>query len=116
MVWEKRGKAWFYYRSARAAGRVKKVYCGGGTLGCIAAELDVRRRDERQAALIALAGKRARLQEIQALARRLDAECALLLEAALLVSGFHRPNRVPWRRWHAARRAANDRSGAARRR
>jgi hypothetical protein len=117
MGWEKRGKARFYYRGVRVAGRVKKVYCGGGALGRIAAELDARRREERQARLDALAVERVRVDEVQALSRRLDMECGLLTEAVLLVSGFHRPNRVGWRRWHAARRAtAQHRSGAGRRR
>jgi hypothetical protein len=39
------------------------------------------------------------------------------MDAVLLVGGFHRPNRVRWRKWHAARRAAARRpAGAGRRR
>jgi hypothetical protein len=116
MAWEARNERRYYYHSRRVAGEVRKVYCGCGALGQVAAELDARRREERLARLAALAAERGRLEEVQALSRRLDAACALLVEAALLVSGFHRPHRVPWRRWHAAWRAANDRSGAARRR
>src|SRR3954447_10261663 len=100
MGWEKRGKARFYYRGVRVNGRVKKVFCGGGALGRVAAELDARRRDERQARLDALAAERVRVREVQSLSRRLDAGCGLLTEAVLLVNGFHCPNRVPWRKWH----------------
>jgi hypothetical protein len=118
MAWEKRGKARFYYRSARAGGRVKKVYCGGGNLGRVAAEVDARRREERQARLAALAAERGRLEEVLALLRRLDGECRLLTEAVLLVNGFHRPNRVAWRKWDEARRTAavEHRAGAGGRR
>jgi hypothetical protein len=118
MGWEQRGKARFYYRSVRVAGRVEKVYCGGGVLGHLAAELDGQRREERQARLAALAAEHVRLGEVQALARRLDGECQLLTAAVLLVNGFHRPNRVQWRKWHAARRTAatNQRAGAGGRR
>jgi hypothetical protein len=117
MGWEKRGGTKFYYRGVRVHGRVTKVYCGGGALGRAAAELDARRRDERQAQLAALAAERVRLEEVQALSGRLDAKCGLLTDAVLLVTGFHRPNRVGWRKWHAARRAAaRHRAGAGRRR
>ena len=116
MGWEARGRRRFYYRAFRVGGRVKKVYCGGGALGRVAAERDARRRDERQARLAALAAERARLAEVQALARRLDAECGLLTEAVLLVNGFHRPHRARWRKWHAARRATHERPPAGRRR
>jgi hypothetical protein len=106
MGWERHGERQYYYRSVRRGGRVTKVYCGGGALGRIAAELDARRREEREAGRAALGAERVRVEEAQALSRRLDRECGLLTEAVLLVSGFHRPNRVQWRRWHAARRAA----------
>ena len=116
MGWERHGQRAYYYRSVRVAGWPAKVYCGGGALGRVAAELDARRRDERQARLAALAAERVRLGEVQALSRRLDVECQLLAEATLLVSGFRRPNRVRWRRWHAARRAAAQHPATAGRR
>ena len=119
MGWEKRGKARFYYRGVRVAGRVKKVYCGGGALGRVAAELDAHRRDERQARLAALAAERVRLKGVQAMSRQFDKACGLLSEAVLLVNGFHRPNRVAWRRWHEARQtatAARHRPGVGHRR
>src|SRR5262245_39216020 len=113
MGWERHGKRTYYYRSVRVAGRPAKIYCGGCALGRVAAELDSRRRVARQARRTALAAERVRLGEVQALARRLDAACRFFTEAVLLVNGFHRPNRVPWRKWHAARRAAaRHRAGA----
>src|SRR5262245_17439533 len=116
MAWETRNEWRYYYHSRRVAGEVKKIYCGCGVLGQVAAELDARRRADRQARLAALTIEQERLEEVQALCRRLDEQCALLTEAVLLVSGFHRPNRVGWRKWHAARRAVQQRAGASRRR
>jgi hypothetical protein len=105
VAWQTRYKKSFYYRTVRVGGRAKKVYVGGGLVGRAAAEEDARRRAERQASQAARAGQRATLEHAQRLARRFQRECELLAEAALLTSGFHRPSRHPWRKWHAATRA-----------
>jgi hypothetical protein len=106
MAWEKRGRRTYFYRSVRTGRRTRKVYCGGGAVGQMAAAADARRREQRQADLVARQAKAAHLQEVEGLARELRARCQLLADAVLLVSGFHRPYRLAWRTWHAARRAS----------
>ncbi len=103
MAWERRGHRLFYYRGIRQDGRVRKIYCGGGLAGLAALDADLRRREEPQA--VAWLTLRRTLDEIANLSRRLRERCDLLAHAVLLAAGFHRPNRVQWRRWHAARRA-----------
>src|SRR5262245_24017823 len=104
MAWELRRNVRFYYRSRRCNGTVKKVYCGSGVVGQMAAEADAQRRLERQEQLAACQAQRIREQELQTLGRQLEGQCRLLADAVLLANGFHRPRRMKWRRWHAARR------------
>jgi hypothetical protein len=106
MAWEQRGNHRYYYRGVCQDGRVKKIYCGGGFAGLAALDADIRRREERQAQLLAWLTFRRRLDEIETLSRQLQERCDLLAQAILLASGFHRLNRFPWCRWHAAWRAA----------
>src|SRR5260370_23738778 len=102
MAWEKHGRRAYYYRAIRVAGRVRKVYCGGGMVGQLAAAADARRRADQQAQLVGWLAGRARLEEVECLTRQLQKECELLAEAVLLAAGFHRPERRHWRRWHDA--------------
>ncbi len=108
MAWEKHGRRTYYYRSikVKVEGRVKKVYCGTGVVGLAACEADLRRREQRQAQMVAWLKERANFDAIEAHSRQLRQWCDLLVEAVLLAVGFHRPNRVRWRRWYAAHRAA----------
>lgn len=105
MGWEKRRRKLVYYRSVRRNHQVVKIYCGHGIRGQIAAEMDARRREERQSQMAAWHVEKARYGELQALCQKLQLWTGLLAEVALLTSGFHKPNRVGWRRWYAAIRA-----------
>lgn len=102
MGWETHNRRQYYYRSRRVAGRVKKVYCGTADVGRIAAEQDARRCAERRSRQVAWLAECARLTQVRLLSDRLTQICAILTEAVLLARGFHRPNRQPWRRSHAA--------------
>jgi hypothetical protein len=114
MAWEKRWGKSFYYRCRRVRGRVKKLYCGGGLAGQIAATIDARRREQRHRERVADLTARARLEEVNVLACRLREICKLLTEAVLLLASYHRPNRVAWRKSRAARRATQEGAEAKR--
>jgi hypothetical protein len=107
MAWEKRanGKRRYYYRTVRSGRTARRVYCGTGVVGQLAADVDARRRAQRDARLDACRAEQARVQSVVILGEQLREECELLCAAALLAAGFHRPHRVPWRKWHAARQA-----------
>jgi hypothetical protein len=105
MAWEKHGEKRYYYRSTRVNGRVVKVYCGPGTVGRLAAEVDTRCQEERRAEHEARLAERIRLQALAAMTVQFRDLCQVLADAVLLTAGFHRPNRQPWRKSHAARQA-----------
>src|SRR5262245_7519073 len=105
MGWERHGKRTYYYRSLRSGTKVTKVYCGGGAVGRAAAEADAVRRQRCRAAVLAWLDERSRWQSVAAVGRLYEEACELLVEAALLASGFHRAKRSPWRPWNAGRQA-----------
>jgi hypothetical protein len=96
----KPGGAKYLYLSHRdpATGQVKKVYLGRGPKAdAAAAELEARRKrrlDER------LAAERlaAELRPAEHVMAALDAAATLLMEASLLVRGYHRANYSRWRK------------------
>jgi hypothetical protein len=107
VAWEKRRgcKGRYYYRSTRVDGQVKKLYFGTGMAGLLAAAVEDRRRADAAAVRAAHARERERVAAVTKLTARFGEQVALLRDAALLVAGYHRPRRVPWRKWHAARKA-----------
>jgi hypothetical protein len=94
------GGARYLYLSRRdpLTGAVKKVYVGRGPK----AEADARdleqRREQREAERRAVEKWRAELRPAADLMAALDEAVSLLMEAALLAEGYHRPNYCPWRR------------------
>ena len=94
------GGAMYLYLSRRDAktGRVRKVYVGRGPKAdAAAAELEARRKrraDERLAVERAVAELRA----VDALMAGVNEAATLVMEAALLAEGFHRPNFGVWRK------------------
>lgn len=103
MAWEKRHKKQLYfYKSVRVGRRVKKVYCGSGASGRAAEKAEAARRARRDAEARAWGEFKARLEALQTLGNRFREGCELLRDAVLLLAGFHRPNRQPWRKWDAA--------------
>src|SRR5262245_40963303 len=92
MPWEAgpRGRP-YYTRTRREAGRVVREYFGVGERARRAAEEDEARRRQAEADREAA---RALAEDIQTLNELAE----LFAHAALLVAGYHRPNRGPWRK------------------
>jgi hypothetical protein len=98
MAWEQRGKQTYYYRSARVDGRPCRLYFGGGEAAQLVARSDEERRTERQRT----AQSDADYQRKFLLAHMAIGEVAnalnLLTSATLLVAGYYRHDRGPWRK------------------
>jgi hypothetical protein len=106
MAWEQRCGQMYYYSSVREGEAVRKVYLGRGPVARWA-DLDgrVRRAERRE--------ERAGAEAAAEAATRLRALALLLMEAALLASGFRRHRRGPWRAWREGLKALAA-AGAAR--
>ncbi len=105
MAWEKRGNLFYYYRSVRCDGKVKKVYYGSGLTGRLAADMVARHQAERKAARLAHRAMQEQISKAVALNEELGRACDLLAAASLLAAGFHRPCRHRWRIWRNGRKA-----------
>jgi hypothetical protein len=97
MGWEKRGNGTYYYRKEREGSRVRSLYVGGGQTAALIAQLEMMRREKR-------AEKRntylRQVSEFQAQDAIVEAACRMIdgvLEAALIVAGFHTHKRQ-WRK------------------
>jgi len=104
MAWELRHGKRYFYRGVRYGAQVKKIYYGNGVTGRLAAEMDVKRRVERQIDARAWETEKAHLAAAQDLTQNVQDGCDLLASAVLLAAGLHRQNRQPWRPWNAGRR------------
>jgi hypothetical protein len=98
MGWEHRYGGCYYYRNERQGDRVVKKYYGPGPVGSLAARLDAEARNDREQPLRAIGELVAQLGPPDAALNSLSNACDLLLEATLLIHGFHRPNYGAWRR------------------
>jgi|SRR5450759_2759252 hypothetical protein len=99
MSWEQRnGRGDYYTRAYRENGRVVREYVGGGELGRLAADVDYIARQTRQIEREESAAERDRIAAIEdpiiAFGRAVD----LAVSCELLVAGYHRHDRGPWRR------------------
>ena len=98
MGWETRQRGGRYYtRSRRAGGRVVREDIGIGPTAELAALLDERVREEREAAAAAWRAERARLEALDEPVTELCALTDALAAAVLLLSGCHQHKRE-WRR------------------
>lgn len=101
MAWEKRGRngqLWYYYRSKRIAGVVRKEYLGRGAAAEAAAVEDLANRAARIARQIEKC-QTALAQEVScSLISELDFQVESLLRAALVRAGYRRHKRSEWRR------------------
>src|ERR1700722_4757340 len=100
MAWELRRGRRYFYRGVRYGARVKKIYYGNGVTSRLAAEMDVKRRVERQIEARAWESEKAHLAAAQDLTQNMQDGCDLLVSAVLLAAGLHRQNRQPWRVWN----------------
>ena len=98
MSWELRNNRWVYTYSYRKNGRIVREYYGGGELGRLAAEVAGLARQTRQIEREERAAKRDRIAAIEdpivAFGRAVD----LAVTCDLLVAGYRRHDRGPWRR------------------
>ncbi len=95
MGWEHRARGGPYYiRRRKVEGREIRQYYGKGPAAEKAAAEDAARREQREAA-------RAERKMLDMLESRMAAYCGateVVVHAALLAAGYHRPNRGVWRK------------------
>jgi hypothetical protein len=103
MAWQQRGKSHFYYRSRREGTKTFRDYMGRGPEAELSANLDIQRREQRQAARAGWAEFVARVQEADAALDNLSRHCRLLAATVLLTHGF-RCHNGEWRRYRVRRR------------
>ncbi len=98
MSWDKKARGGkYYYRSRRVAGKAVKVYVGRGPAAELAARLDERERQNRQAGRAARLAGRTQLAVADLAFADARALVDLLVQATLVLSGFHL-HRNEWRR------------------
>jgi hypothetical protein len=99
MSWVVSGERRYYYRSRRQpGGTCRREYVGGGLEAELAAALDTHRRQQRQAQREALRAEREAWERGASMLEELIAHSNLLVQACLLVAGFHQHQRGEWRR------------------
>jgi hypothetical protein len=103
MAWQKRGKSHYYYRSRRVGTKTFRDYMGSGQVAQLSAELDVQRREQRQADRTGWVDFVSHVQEADAALESLNRHCRVLAAAVLLIQGFHCHN-GEWRRYRVRRR------------
>ena len=100
MAWESRGGSRYYYTSRRCGGKVAKFYHGKGAFGEAAAGMVAEARRKRADRAAALADERARLAPALRAMDSLDEACRLMVEATMVLGGYHRHD-YHWRRRRA---------------
>jgi hypothetical protein len=98
MAWERRGRGdrLFYYRSARIAGRPRKIYLGRGPDARAQAERVAQARDRRRAERQALRGEQARVAAADRAFEQARGLADLLMKATLIIRNLHL-RRGEWR-------------------
>ena len=104
MGWETRPHSGgrYYTRSRKVAGRVLRVYVGGGALGEAAAAEDAHRRAERTAHAAHAAAERHRLRALDDQVAAVYAAVEALVRERLAVAGYRQHHRGEWRRRRGA--------------
>ena len=99
MGWEtrKRGADSYYYRSVREGDRVRKEYCGGGTLGRLAAQLDEIERRQKKEEASHWKVEKEHLVKNTAFLKELEEAAEIVVRAHLIATGYHR-HKGEWRR------------------
>jgi len=97
MGWETRGNSRYYYRKARAAGRVVSEYVGAGDVAEAVAVFDEMLQDERRRAEAEWRAIVAADRERAAALAEVDELVKAAVAAALIVNGYHQ-HRRQWRR------------------
>ena len=104
MSWEQRNGCGAYYtRSHREHGRIVREYYGTGELGQLAADVDALGVQTRLFEREDRAKERDRIAATEDPLVEFDRAVDLAISAELLVAGYHRHDRGPWRRRHGQR-------------
>ncbi|MFL5762234.1 MAG: hypothetical protein ACJ789_21245 [Thermomicrobiales bacterium] len=99
MAWETRQRGGHYYtRSRKVGGRVVREYIGAGLAGERAAAEDATRRAQHAAAAKNRRAEQERLTDLGATLTAFDVVTETLAQAALMIAGYHRHHRGPWRK------------------
>ena len=99
MAWEKRKRGGAYYtRSRKVDGIVVRQYVGAGVRGEIAARMDAKERQRREAEAAAWREEREHLEELAILVDELCEAVETVARATLLAAGFRQHKRGEWRR------------------
>jgi hypothetical protein len=99
MSWEQRNGCGAYYTSShREHGRIVREYYGTGELGQLAADVDAIGRQARLVERDARDAERDRIAAIEDPLVEVDRAVDLAVSGELLVAGYHRHDRGPWRR------------------
>ena len=89
--------SYYYYRSVREGGCVRKKYCGGGMLGRLAAQLDEIERRQREEEANHWKVEKERLEKNTVFLQELEEASEILVRAYLVASGHHK-HKGEWRR------------------
>jgi hypothetical protein len=99
MSWEQRnGRGLYYTHSRRENGRMVRDYYGKGELAQITADLDAIGRQARLLERDARAEERAWIAAVEDPLVEFGRAVDLAVSSELLVAGYHRHDRGPWRR------------------
>ena len=79
----------YYYRSVKQGGRVRSVYIGKGPRGEACAREDARRREQRQREHDVICAEQAAMAEIETSLANVRGWTDLLMQATLILAGFH---------------------------
>ena len=100
MVWSRKQRgprSGYYYRSRRVDGRPVKLYVGRGPDAELAARLDARERQDRQAEREAFLDEQVRLAAADLALQEARVLADLLVRATLILRGYHF-HHYEWRR------------------
>jgi hypothetical protein len=98
MGWETRRGRRYYYQARKAGGRVIKEYVGSGHLAEAVAVLNASIRAERFALAQERRAERERAAAVDTTVNAAHGDIEILLQANLVLSGYHRHHRGEWRR------------------
>jgi hypothetical protein len=94
---QRNGSLYYYYRSERVGGRVRKVYLGSGRLAELWAEAERVERERREADREREHAELERLESLAAPVLEIDEAADILARARLIAAGCHR-HKGEWRR------------------
>ena len=97
MGWEQRGNNSYYYRKARRGKHVHSEYVGRGIIGRLGLMIDQADRDRRKARRIEHSVRIDMEAAVDHLLAQDAQAIALIIEAALHISGFHK-HKGQWRK------------------